>query len=153
MLGNADHDMLTQAHFEPGEVAYLFDPSFTRDDLKAALFESRLDRPKALAIRLELPEPMNTLVETHVVVRRVDLVYIYETVDGKRQPCDNRPDWYVEGELLETSAYGPASTAVRIYVIDGERSGHYGDAYIQRIPMRPIDPNGVIETDEAYITH
>jgi hypothetical protein len=143
-----DDTMLADARFEPGETAYLFWPDFTREDLKAALFQSSHDNPKTLTIRLNLPEPIDASVETEMVVRRLDPIYIYETVEGRRQPCTPYPDWYIEGELVNETAYGPAGTVVRIYVIDGDKNEDYSDAYIQRIP-ESSDPNGVIERDEA----
>lgn len=142
------NDMLAQAHFEPGETAYLFTPEFGRAELIAALFEGSRENPKTLPIQLDLPEPMNARVTAEMVVRKVAPVHSYDKI--RNEFCSPAADWCVEGELRTATAFGPASTALRIYVLDGEQQETYSDAYIQRIPKNP-DPDGIIETDEAFL--
>jgi hypothetical protein len=140
--------MLSQAHFEPGETAYHFVAKFTREDLIAAVFKGTLAEPKFLPIRLQLPEPLNCLVEIQVAVKRLDPIYSWDHV--RNEVCTPAPDWYVEGELVTASAYGPAGTTVRLYILDGEGNEKYDESFIQHVPKTP-DLNGVIETKEAFV--
>lgn len=147
LTDDAGDTMLAQAHFEPGETAYLFSVDFTSDELKAALFESTREQPKTLRILLDLPEHIKARVDAEVIVRRVDPVYIYD--HDLKEYYTSWPDWYIEGELTTATAFGPASTAVRIYVIVCEGGKLDGEAYIQRIPENS-STSGVIRTEEAF---
>jgi hypothetical protein len=140
-------NMLAQAHFQPGETAYMFTADFTREDLKEALFGSTRSQPKTLLVRMQLPD--QTLVEeAQIAVRKVEQIYSYDRI--RNEICTPAPDWYVEGEVLTASSFWMIGTAVRLYVLDGDQNEKYEYTWIQRI-SKSFDPNGKIETEEAFV--
>lgn len=142
-----ENDMLAQAHFQPGETAYMFTADFTREDLKEALFGSTRSQPKTLLVRMQ-PPGQNQVEEAQIVVRKVEQIYSYDHV--RNEICTPAPDWYVEGEVLTASSFWMIGAAVRLYVLDGDQNEKCEYTWIQRIP-KSFDPNGKIKVEEAFI--
>ncbi|MFE1887219.1 hypothetical protein [Streptomyces microflavus] len=137
---NPSDDMLVQAGFNPNEVAYMFTPQFTRDDIVAALFESTYSDPRTLDLRLKLPASMAADVSTGVLVEKFKPIFIYEA-DGR--PCTDRPDWYIEGRLRTRTTLGAPRTYVRIFMLDKS------DAWVQRISTAHTRRREIL-IEEAY---
>ena len=139
-------DMLTRAHFEPGQKVYTFYPEFELTDIKAAIFEGTYRDPKPLTIRMQ----HSGIVELQVIVKLVEQLYqpFLEAPGQAPFTCYNEPDWYLEG-WVQQSGFNPfeGPLHVRLYVLaNGRKLDDIG--YFQRI----VEPQrGEIEVVDSAV--
>ena len=135
---NSDADYKAMG-FEAGESIHQFTPRFSKQELRAALFDSTYNGPIALAIETD------GSVHLKVIVALVKTVYIPNVVALNDSPlgCWQLPDFYLEGWLLK-SGFDPYNEVVQVRAIlrtQDSDDGSFDVGYIQRVPASP-NPDG-----------
>lgn len=154
-------DELRARGFESGSTVYAADPTFTTEDMAAAVFTTKRSTPRTLPIQIDDAAIVDVVVSmvrpvfSRDITIQEDLDYAHrcEGAPAQKAPYNENPDWYIEGWVVDPQAHdGTQPLRVRAYVFSVNPLAEARPSIIeaQIIPQNP-DPFGRVGYVNAWV--